>query len=212
MPAAETRDDRQRARRAARRDANRAEILDAAEAAFAREGLHNASMRSIAAAAGFSTAAIYLFFENRQHLLADTITRRGDELNDLIESVVRATPEPLAALHAVADATVAFFTDHTPFRRILHELRGGRAIVGPALEDYAAGVEERMDRAQRLLGGVVEAGQAQGSIRSGNAHAIAQLYMVLVNEFVYLRADTDLEYPDADFHALVDGALRGPRD
>ena len=69
MTAAETRDDRQRARRAARRDANRAEILDAAEAVFARDGIHNASMRSIAAESGFSTAAIYLFFENRQHLL-----------------------------------------------------------------------------------------------------------------------------------------------
>ena len=124
------RDERQNSRRNARRETNRAEILDAAEIVFAQTGIHNASMRSIAAEAGFSPAAMYLFFEGRQHLLAATLTRRGDELNELLTATVAEAPEPLAALHAVIDATLAFFARRAEFRQMLRE-RGGPAIMGP---------------------------------------------------------------------------------
>ncbi len=37
-------------------------------------------MREIAARSGFSSAALYLFFDDKQHLLSEVLNRRGDEL------------------------------------------------------------------------------------------------------------------------------------
>ena len=202
------RDERQNSRRNARRETNRAEILDAAEIVFAQTGIHNASMRSIAAEAGFSPAAMYLFFEGRQHLLAATLTRRGDELNELLTATVAEAPEPLAALHAVIDATLAFFARRTEFRQMLRELRGGPAIMGPALADHADDVDQRLAHAAKLLSGVIADGQKSGVLRSGNPHLLAHLYMVLVNEFVYLAAQPTNDFATEDLHHVVDGALR----
>jgi AcrR family transcriptional regulator len=208
MTQPDTRADRQHARRTARREANRSEILDAAEVVFAHAGIHNASIRDIAAEAGFSPAAVYLFFDNRQHLLAETLTRRGDELNDRIAATIASTPDSLQALHAIIDTTVEFFTRRAHFQQVLRELRGGLTIIGPALAQYADDVDQRLGRAQDLLASVMTAGQSAGTIRAGDPLVLAQLYMVLVNEIVYLRAQPEIDYPIADFHDLVDGALR----
>ncbi|MCU1358997.1 MAG: TetR/AcrR family transcriptional regulator [Ilumatobacteraceae bacterium] len=62
-------------------------ILDAAEKVFGRDGIHDGSLRNIATQSGFSTAGIYLFFENKQHLLAETLSRRGTELTTAIAHV-----------------------------------------------------------------------------------------------------------------------------
>ena len=207
----ETRDERQRSRRAARRAANRAEVLDAAELVFSRDGLHNASMRSIATEAGFSTAALYLFFENRQHILAETLTRRGDELNGLFDSIVEGTPVPLEALHEIIDATLGFFAERENFRRVLSELRGGMTIIGSTLADYASDVGQRLSHAQELLSSLVASGQENGSIRPGDPLVLAQLYMVLVNEFVYLRAETTTNFSTEAFHQIVDDAITPTR-
>src|SRR3979490_1335352 len=81
--------DRRAERRAARREENQTEILDAAEKVFGANGLRGGSLREIGEESGFSTAAIYLFFDNKQHLVAETLSRRGGEL---IAAVRRAAP------------------------------------------------------------------------------------------------------------------------
>ena len=204
----DTRDDRQHQRRSARREANRAEILDAAELVFGRDGLHNGSMRAIAAESGFSTAAIYLFFENRQELVSETITRRGDELMALLATTVVKSADPLMALHAIVDVTLDFFTTQQNFRRMLRHMRGGLAIVGPSLSEFSSSpMEDRFSAAQKLLTEVVASGQSEGAIRPADPRAIAHLYMVLVNEYVYLNTDSSIGLAAREFHAIIDGVL-----
>jgi len=205
--------DRRTQRRAARRAENRTEILDAAELVFGSAGIHEGSLRAIAAESGFSPAAIYLFFENKQHLLAETITRRGDELNNLLAETAASCPDPLESLHRIIDATVAFFTTHPNFRTLLSHLSGGVTIAGP-LAEYGPEVDARFSVATDLLTGIVAAGQKRGEIRAGEARTLARLYMVLVNEYVYLSAEptptgrANAGLPAKQFHDLVDGALR----
>src|SRR5258708_40343367 len=69
--------DRRAERRAARRVENRTEILDAAEKVFGANGLRDGSLREIGDESGFSTAAIYLFFDIKLDLVAETLWRRG---------------------------------------------------------------------------------------------------------------------------------------
>jgi hypothetical protein len=71
----QTTHDRRAGRRAARRAQSTSEILDAAEKVFGARGLSDGSLREVADEAGFSTGALYLFFENKQHLIG--LDRRG---------------------------------------------------------------------------------------------------------------------------------------
>jgi AcrR family transcriptional regulator len=205
-------DDRRAQRRAARRADNRAEILDAAEKVFGADGLRAGSLRKIAAESGFSTAAIYLFFDNKQHLLAETMRRRGDELLAAVRAAADSDLEPMEALHRIVDDTVAFFESRPAFRQLLRHIRGGPTITGPVLESYADG-GPTFDEVMAVIAAVVTEGQQRGEIRDGDARALAHLYSVLINEFVLLAASGAAHngsLTPAQFHSLIDGALRLP--
>lgn len=199
-------------RRAARQAANRRDILDAAERVFGQYGVHEGSVRQIAELSGFSTGAIYLFFDNKQHLLAETLARRGAELMRALQGVAAEDDAPLQRLHRIVDATVRFFLEHPDFRRLLRQSAGSEAIVGPALAAYA-NAGRQFTEAMTLVTGVVAEGQARGQVRAGDPSAIAHLYSVLINEYVLLgdpdQASTG-NLTTEQFHGLIDGALRAP--
>src|ERR1700712_3841788 len=95
------RTERRAERRAPRRAENRTEILDAAEKVFGARGLRDGSLREIGEESGFSPAAIYLFFDNKQHLVAETLSRRGDELIAAVSLEAASDVTPLAKLHRI---------------------------------------------------------------------------------------------------------------
>jgi len=208
---ADVRLDRRTQRREARRADNRVAILDAAEQVFGEDGIREGSLRRIAAASGFSTAAIYLFFENKQHLLAETLTRRGDELIDTLQREAARDLTPLDKLHQIVDVTVTFFTERPQFQHMLSRLRGGPSITGSTLAEFAGDVTGRFDIAMNVLAQLVHEGQIVGEIRDGTPRALAHLYSVLINEHVFLSAagaTTAGALTTEQFHALIDGALR----
>jgi AcrR family transcriptional regulator len=209
MAGVQQQDDRRTERRAAQRAASRAQILDAAEVVFARAGLHNASMRAIADEAGYSSAAIYLFFENRQQLLAETLARRTDELIALLEATIATSPDPLAALHAIIDDTLELYRREANFWRMLNEVRTGLATVSE-LGDHAE-LDGRFTKIQDLLSGVIRKGQRNRTIRKGDPRVLTRLYMVLNNEYINLNREGS-PVSTVEFHAFVDAALRATPD
>jgi AcrR family transcriptional regulator len=187
--------------------------LDAAEKVFGMRGIHNGSLREIADEAGFSAAAIYLFFENKQHLLSETLTRRGDELLPIIRKTVETQLTPLEKLHRLVDESVGFFDERPYFRLLLRHVRGDASVTGPVLANFAGRVNQRFEEALSLISSIVEEGQAVGQIRDGNGRALAHLYSVLLNEFILLHANQDESsigtLTSPEFHGVVDGAFRG---
>jgi AcrR family transcriptional regulator len=198
-------------RRAARRAENRTEILDAAERVFGEHGVRDGSLREIALLSGFSTGAIYLFFDNKQHLLSETLIRRGAELVEALRAAAAdVDASALDKLHRIVDVTVAFFEARPDFRRLLRHLTGGTAIVGPTLAAYDDN-DGHLTQAMTLLAGVVADGQKSREIRAGNPQAIAHLYSVLINEHVLLATRNESDggtLTRKQFHALIDGMLR----
>jgi AcrR family transcriptional regulator len=201
-----------RAQRQAQTRQNRVDILDAAEKIFGERGMHNGSLREIADEAGFSAAAIYMFFENKQHLLSETLTRRGDELLPVIRAAAEADLTALERLHLLVDDTITFFSERPHFRLLMRHVRGGATITGPVLATFADRVNVRFEEALSLIAAIVEDGQARGEIREGNGRALAHLYSVLLNEFILLPAGQDETstgiLTSVQFHGVVDGALR----
>ncbi|MCU1358998.1 MAG: TetR/AcrR family transcriptional regulator [Ilumatobacteraceae bacterium] len=110
--------------------------------------------------------------------------------------------------------TAAFFDDRPNFRQLLRHIRGGAAITGPVLDEFATAVETRFHESMALISHVIAGGQATGDLRGGDPRALAHLHSVLVNEYVLLTSDvgsTSGSLTAAEFHVLIDGALRESR-
>jgi AcrR family transcriptional regulator len=191
-------------RRAARRAENRSEILDAAERVFGEDGLRTGSLRRIADLSGYSTAAIYKFFDSKQHLVAEVLNRRGDEYLVELRQAARSAGTPLDRLHLIVDTAATFFRARGHFRSVLRQMQGGSAILGPVLDAFAEDVYGRYADAMNLMTDLIRQGQQTGEIRDGDAGSLAHLASVLTNEY----ALADVVLARSEFHAVFEGALR----
>src|SRR5438874_9077848 len=87
-------------------------IMDAARKVFEAEGLDGASLRAIAAEAGYTPAALYFHFESKEAIYAEVL--RGS-LADLGQAVGRATlraKAPAGRLRAAATAFFRYYADN----------------------------------------------------------------------------------------------------
>jgi AcrR family transcriptional regulator len=197
-------DDPRRRRRAARRAASVADILDAAERVFSEDGLRDGSLRRIGELSGYSTAAIYKFFDSKQHLVTETLNRRADEYLHEVKNAAASAGSPLQRLHLIVDAAAAYFSAQKNFSSLVRQVQGGAAILGPVLAAFADDVYGRYGQAMELMADLVREGQRSGEIRAGDPRALSHLASVLTNEFVL----ADLPLTTAEFHAVLEGTLR----
>src|SRR5215217_1531005 len=90
-----------RPRRGERRLITRAQLLDAAERVFARDGLRGASVDAIALEAGYSTGAIYSNFKGKEDLFLALVEERIDprlaKVYEAAEAELAAGAPPLEA-------------------------------------------------------------------------------------------------------------------
>ncbi len=191
-------------RRAARRAENRSEILDAAERVFSEDGLRTGSLRRIADLSGYSTAAIYKFFDSKQHLVAEVLNRRADEYLVELRQAAQSAGTPLERLHLIVDTAAAYFGARGQFRSLLRQMQGGSALLGPVLDAFAEDVYGRYADAMSLMTDLIRQGQQAREIRGGDAGGLAHLASVLTNEY----ALADVALACSEFHAVFDGALR----
>jgi AcrR family transcriptional regulator len=193
-------------RQAARRAESVTVIIDAAERVFSEDGLRDGSLRRIADLSGYSTAAIYKFFQSKQHLAAQLLGRRADEYIAELRRAATAEGTGLQRLHLVVDDAAKFFETRPHFKSVLCQMQGGTAIVGPVLDGFAEDVFGRYAQALNIVADLIREGQRSAEIRAGDPDGLAHLASVLINEYVLVN----LSMAAADFHAVFDGALRAP--
>lgn len=76
--------------KAQRREETTSRILDAAEALFARDGLHGVTLKAVAKAAAVDTALLHYYFDDKNRLFSEVFGRRADVVNRLrLESLDR---------------------------------------------------------------------------------------------------------------------------
>jgi AcrR family transcriptional regulator len=199
-------DDPRSRRRAARRAASTADILDAAERVFSEDGLRDGSLRRIAELSGYSTAAIYKFFDSKQHLVTETLNRRADEYLGEIRTAATDEGSALDRLHRIVDAAATYFGAQKKFSALVRQIQGGAAILGPVLATFADDVYGRYGQAMDVMTELIRDGQQSSEIRTGDPRALAHLASVLTNEYVL----ADLPLTREEFHAVFDGTLRAP--
>jgi TetR/AcrR family transcriptional regulator len=206
-PAASPREQRRRQRQ----ELGRAQILDAAEAAFSRKGFYETTVAEIAALAEFSVGAVYGFFADKDDLYAQVWLRRGAEFMDGMRAALGSDRTPRVRMHDLADFQVAFFRDHAAFARLF--LRTAGPVIGPlgATEGTVAGNYTEAMTMQREL---FRAGAVAGELRRGDPEVLASMFSGLVAAFQASDpgvAGTDIAtghpMPVAELHAILDAAF-----
>ena len=159
---------RRQGRRRAVGDLKRELILDAARRVFEAEGLDGASLRAIAAAAGYTPAALYFHFDSKEAIYAEVLRGSLARLGERMAAAVSEAPGPQDRLRAAAMAFFLFY-DENPRDLDLgfYLFRGGmkprglgrvrdealNAALAAALRPIAAAAEElgAASEAARLL-------------------------------------------------------------
>ncbi|HSO42773.1 MAG TPA: helix-turn-helix domain-containing protein, partial [Rhodospirillales bacterium] len=84
-------------------------ILAAARDVFAAEGLEGASLRAIAARAGYTPAALYFHFESKEAIYAEVLQASLAALGRAVGKAVAEAGSPPHRLHAAAMAFFDFY-------------------------------------------------------------------------------------------------------
>jgi AcrR family transcriptional regulator len=93
-------------------DLKRELILDAARKVFEADGLEGASLRAIAAGAGYTPAALYFHFDSKQAIYAEILCSSLKNLGQTISRAVARGKTPAERLRAAATAFFRYYADN----------------------------------------------------------------------------------------------------
>ena len=138
----------------------RARILAAARAVFAAEGLDGASLRAIAAEAGYTPAALYFHFASKEAIYAEVLRASLTRLAAAVDEAAADAAEPADRLRRASMAFFGFYAAHPDDLDLgFYLFRGGMKPrgLGPARDEQ---LNAALEAALRPVG---EAARALGA-------------------------------------------------
>ena len=151
---------RKPARRLPQADRKR-ELLAHAKQLFLTLGYHATTTEKITQAAGVSEPVLYRHFDDKKALFLEVLREiRETTLLSWQGEVARQT-DPLAKLHAIADAYLGSTREHAPEFRVLH-----RSLVETQDAEVVSSLRAFYLDCETLLAQVIAEGQQAGQIRS----------------------------------------------
>jgi AcrR family transcriptional regulator len=147
-------------RREAVSEHKRALILTAAREVFEEEGLEGASLRAIAARAGYTPAALYFYFDSKEAIYAEVLCASLSALGKAVNEAVGRARGPEARLRTAAMAFFRFYADNPRDLDLgFYLFRGGMKPAGLGHER-----DEELNAAlEAALHPVAESAQALGA-------------------------------------------------
>ena len=182
-------------------------ITQAAAEIFVHKGYHGATIDDVAARAGYSAAAVYKYFRNKDQLFGQLWTAVAERLDRLFAECNRLQLPFTARLRwlitrlglwlEAEPATMGAFLAHRPFAT-----RALSRFERQALRHY----RNHLAQTERLMAD----GVAQGVLRPGPCSGYALLLMGLLYEFAHRAATSErpVEVP-TDVELVLDLFLHG---
>jgi AcrR family transcriptional regulator len=195
-----------RLRRTEQRQLTRAQLLDAAERVFARQGFQGASIQAIAAEAGYSHGAIYANFNGKEDLFLVLVEERIDarlaRVYQAADAELSGGAEPLEA----ARRFVAMLQQEQHAYLLLVDF-WNQAVREPKA---AARFAERHGRLRAIIGRIVEGiARDTGAELSHPRDQVATALIALANGFTIERLADPAAAPDELFAHALAATLRG---
>lgn len=171
----------------------RARICAVAEAQFAERGLKSTSMRSIAAEMGWTVAALYRYFANKDALLTATRSAALNRFSDRIEAAYAETPDLWDRSRAIGQAYVDFAFEQPQAYQLIFAFTQQRDPVPPEL----AQAELRSNRTvTEYVREMTEAG-----LLDGDPEVLGRAYWVALHGLIVLKMAGRIESP-GEFETL----------
>ena len=154
---------------AARRDARRKLLLDAATDLFGRHGYHAATVPMIVAESGSSVGSFYAHFRNKEDVFAAVLEALGQRVTDVMDEARATQSDPLQGVSCAVESLFLFLAEHPQEARILIVESSG---LSPRLERV------RRDLLRRHAGVVLQALESSPEATSVVNPAIAARCLV----------------------------------
>ena len=169
--------------RRAQHERKREAVVRSAAAAFRRHGYHNTSMTEIAEQLGLKKAALYYYVKNKEEILYLSHLHAYDAMDAILEEPLEDSG--LDRLEGVFRRFVSLLTETG-----VSVLTDVDSLSGAWREDVLARRHTIEDRVVAL----VERGQADGSIRAGDARLHTFFFMGALNWLnAWFQADGRLD-------------------
>jgi AcrR family transcriptional regulator len=162
-----------------RKEARPNEIVEAALNVFAEKGFAAARLDDIAAQAGVSKGALYLYFETKQDLFRAVVRQAISPNLDQVEAAVTAADIPFSLLVRGFYARMLSMLTTTRIGAV------AKMVIGESrnFPDLAqVWHDELVSRAVALMSGVIVRAQAKGEVRPGDPrlHAFSLVGPILL--------------------------------
>lgn len=160
----------------------RENILDAAERCFARSGFHRTTMQDIGREAGVSLGALYVYFDNKEALIAGLCERDRAEFQDKLEKL-SAAPDLLAALRGIGDH---YFHEQPAHKRLVAVEMGVESTRNPRIAEICRPIDKHV---QCGFAALFERLEKEGRIAPViDVDALAKVFHVIGDGLFWRRA------------------------
>ena len=170
----------------ARGEATRQKLLSAAEGEFGERGFNRASVSSITKRAGVGQGTFYLYFPSKEDILRELVRHMGRALR---RALAEATGAEATGAEAIGEVGGRLELERVGFRAFFRFCLAHENLYRVVMESQF--VDERVYREYYetladAYGAGLEAAQAQGEVRAGDAAAQAWALMGVAH-FLGLR-------------------------
>ena len=163
-------------------------ILKKAEALFMRLGLKSVSMDDVARELGISKKTLYQFFDSKEDLIMQVISRHRCEESESVANICRESSDALREMLAIARHEIVQFQQMSP--ATIYDLKKYYPEAWRIVE------HEQRDYIYGILKANIDRGIAEGLYRDDfNADILARLYVGSIHWLV----DDEL-FPPTEFH------------
>ncbi len=143
-----------------------AKLVTAALNLFSKHGYDGTSVRAITSEAGANLGAITYHFGSKEALYEAVLASVTEPIRELIADAASSAGTPLHRIERIVRVFFHYFSQHPEFPKLIsQQLIGSRPLPAPA--------RDVLQQNLRTLTAVIAAGQADGSIRSGNPRDFA---------------------------------------
>ena len=136
------------------KEEKREAILNAAIKVFAKKGFHNSRISDVAKEAGVAEGTIYLYFENKDHLLLSVFSRKMASFVKELRNLISSIDSPKDKLRAIVEYHFDYLNKDPSLALVVQiELRGCSAFMrggaSPELKAYLNTIEEVLEEGKR---------------------------------------------------------------
>jgi AcrR family transcriptional regulator len=169
-----------RLRRAERKEACRAAILEAARLVFFRDGFMPANLDEVAERAQVAKGTLYRYFDSKAELYVAVLARDGRLFEQKMRATIDPALDPLDQIRRTARFYYQHWTDNPEYFAIFWAL-DNQSVIGELPDAVVEEVTKLWEGCLRVLADVIARGVKEGRFAPCDSWEIANVLWTLAN-------------------------------